>query len=118
MKKYLVKVNGQELEVEVVEIGQAATAPTEAKQVSSSPKPAKPRTASAGGGEVLAPMPGNIIEILVEVGDTVTEDDPVVTLEAMKMENEIAAGKAGQVKEIFVCAGQNVPAGEVLMIIE
>lgn len=118
MKKYLVKVNGQELEVEVMEIGQAATAPTAAKEVSSSPKPAKPKTAQLGGGEVLAPMPGNIVEILVEVGDMVTEDDPVLTLEAMKMENEIVAGKAGQVKEILVNAGQNVAAGEPLIIIE
>ncbi len=117
MKKYLVKVNGQELEVEVMEIGQAAAAPT-AIPISAAPKPAKPKTASLGGGEVLAPMPGNIVEILVEVGDTVTEDDPVLTLEAMKMENEIVAGRAGQVKEILVTPGQNVATDEPLMIVE
>ena len=113
MKKYLVKVNGQELEVEVEAIVQ-----TTAKKVSPSPKLANLKTTRIGGGEVLSPMPGAIIEIHVQVGDIVTEDEPVVTLEAMKMENEILAGKGGQIKEILVNVGQTVSAGELLVVID
>ena len=52
--------------------------------------------------EVLAPMPGNIIEILVNVGDAVREDDKLLILEPMKMENTICAPADGTVKEIAV----------------
>jgi len=49
--------------------------------------------------EVLAPMPGNIIEVMVNVGDEVKEDDELLILEAMKMENPICAPTDGTVKE-------------------
>ncbi len=113
MKKFLVRVNGQELEVEVEELIQ-----TSVKKSPTSPKPSKQKTTVSGSGEVLSPMPGVISEIQVTVGEVVTADQPVVTLEAMKMENEIPAGKAGQVKEIHVSAGQTVSAGELLVVIE
>jgi acetyl-CoA carboxylase biotin carboxyl carrier protein len=68
--------------------------------------------------EVQAPMPGNIIEILVNVGDEVIEDDELLILEAMKMENPICAPSAGVVKEIRVKEKDVVEVDQVLVILE
>ena len=68
--------------------------------------------------EVLAPMPGNIFEILVKVGDEVKEDDELLILEAMKMENPICASVDGTVKEIKVKEKDVVEADQLLVIIE
>jgi acetyl-CoA carboxylase biotin carboxyl carrier protein len=68
--------------------------------------------------EVQAPMPGNIIEILVNVGDEVIEDDELLILEAMKMENPICAPSAGVVKEIRVKEKDAVEVDQVLVILE
>jgi acetyl-CoA carboxylase biotin carboxyl carrier protein len=68
--------------------------------------------------EVLAPMPGNIIEILVSVGDEVKEDDELLILEAMKMENPICAPADGTVKEIKVKEKDVVEADQLLIVLE
>lgn len=68
--------------------------------------------------EILAPMAGKIIEIKVNVGDSVHEDDEVAVIEAMKMEMPIMAFSDGTVKEIKVAKGDSVEADQVLMIIE
>lgn len=68
--------------------------------------------------EISAPMPGNIVEILVQVGDAVKENDEVIILEAMKMENPIFAPSDGTVKEIKVKEKDSVEADQVLMILE
>jgi acetyl-CoA carboxylase biotin carboxyl carrier protein len=68
--------------------------------------------------EVLAPMPGNIIEVVVSVGDEVKEDDELIILEAMKMENPICAPADGVVKEIKVKEKDVVEADQVLVILE
>ena len=62
-------------------------------------------------------MPGTILKILVNVGDAVTENQPLMILEAMKMENEIVAGSAGTVSAIHVTQGQVVNAGDGLITI-
>jgi len=59
----------------------------------------------AGSGEVIAPLPGLILKILVKDGDTVSEGQPVLIMEAMKMENEIEAPVSGTVSEILVSEG-------------
>ncbi|TQA70475.1 biotin/lipoyl-binding protein, partial [Enterococcus faecalis] len=64
-----------------------------------------------------APMPGTVLKVLVNVGDTVSENQPLLILEAMKMENEIVAGKAGTVTGIHVTQGQIVNPGEPLITI-
>ena len=68
--------------------------------------------------EILAPMPGTIINILVNVGDEVLEYQEVVILEAMKMENAIPTPEAGKVKEIKVKVDDKVSTDQVLMVLE
>ena len=71
----------------------------------------KPR----GGGEVRSVMPGVVKEIRVAAGDAVTARQPLLVLEAMKMENEIRADRAGVVKAVHVAAGQAVDKGALLV---
>ena len=68
--------------------------------------------------EVTAPMAGKIIDVKVEVGDTVNEDDELLILEAMKMEMPIVASASGKVKEIKCSKGDPVAADDVLVVIE
>jgi acetyl-CoA carboxylase biotin carboxyl carrier protein len=68
--------------------------------------------------DVTAPMAGKIIEVKVEVGASVNENDELVILEAMKMEMPIVAPEAGTVKEIRCKKGDSVGADDVLMVIE
>jgi len=68
--------------------------------------------------EILAPMPGLIIEICFDVGDTVREFQTVMILEAMKMENQIASTADGKVAEINVKVGDAVKGDQVLMALE
>ena len=68
--------------------------------------------------EIVAPMPGTIINILVDVGDEVLEYQEVLTLEAMKMENAIPSSEAGTVKEIKVNVNDKVATNQVLMVLE
>jgi acetyl-CoA/propionyl-CoA carboxylase, biotin carboxylase, biotin carboxyl carrier protein len=74
--------------------------------------------AAGGSGAVTVPMQGTIVKILVEVGQAIEAGAAVVVLEAMKMENHIAAEKSGTVKEIKVKPGDTVGAGDVVVIIE
>lgn len=67
--------------------------------------------------EVIAPMAGKVIDIKVNVGDTVKEDDEVAVIEAMKMEMPIVTYSEGTVKEIKVAKGDSVEADQVLLII-
>jgi len=64
------------------------------------------------------PMQGTIVKVLVEVGQEVAEGDAVVVLEAMKMENNINADKAGSVVEVKVSPGDTVGAGDIVIVIE
>jgi len=68
--------------------------------------------------EVTAPLPGKILSIKVKPGDQVKEADVLLILEAMKMENEILAPKAGVIKEIKVEADQSVDVGTPMVTIE
>lgn len=62
-------------------------------------------------------MPGKILRVIAKVGDTVTANDNILILEAMKMENEIPAGRDGKVIDIRVKEGANVNSGDVLAVI-
>jgi biotin carboxyl carrier protein len=67
--------------------------------------------------EIRAPMPGLLKRVHVALGAAVTEGDALVTLEAMKMENELRAGQAGTVAQIAVAEGTKVEGGALLMVI-
>jgi len=67
---------------------------------------------------IIAPMPGKVVELLVEENTKVKEGEPILILEAMKMQNEIIAVVAGKVKKIHVKPGDSVAKDEVLMEIE
>jgi biotin carboxyl carrier protein len=71
-----------------------------------------------GEQKVIAPMPGRVVRLLVAAGDNVEARQPVVVVEAMKMENELRSPKAGRVKDVTVSPGASVEAGRVLVIIE
>lgn len=71
-----------------------------------------------GRREIRALMPGKVVEVLVEVGDSVTRDQGLLIIEAMKMENEVKSPATGEVKEIRVSPGQAVESGQVLAVVE
>jgi biotin carboxyl carrier protein len=74
--------------------------------------------ASAGQQVIKAPMPGRIIRLLVQPGDEVAAHQGVIVIEAMKMQNELKAARAGKVVEIKTEAGATVTAGAILLLIE
>lgn len=134
MKRFRVVVNGTPYEVEVEELAggtvsqapaapQAAVAPAP-QAAAPAPKAETPAAApskapaAAGAGAVPAPMPGVILSIKVKPGQQVQRGEVLLTLEAMKMENEILAPRAGRVSEIFVQAGQNVNPQDPLVELE
>jgi len=129
--KYKVTLNNKVYEVEVEE-GQAmlvdeyelkapaapaAPAPVAAAPVAAAPAAAAPAVGLAAGEPVKSPMPGNILKICVSQGQQVNEGDVLIVLEAMKMENEIVATKAGTVAQIAVSKGAVVETGTVLAVI-
>ncbi|MDD4776488.1 MAG: acetyl-CoA carboxylase biotin carboxyl carrier protein subunit [Syntrophomonas sp.] len=65
-----------------------------------------------------SPIAGKIFQIMIEVGQAVTDDDELMIIEAMKMENPVFCEEAGTVKEILVAVGDTVAEGHVLAIIE
>ncbi len=127
MKKFNVTVNGTAYEVEVEEVkGAAPAAPRAAAPAPAAPKAApapapapKKAAQSAGAGEhsIDAPMPGKIVKLVASVGQSVNAGDVLLILEAMKMQNEITADAAGTVKAFNVDAGNNVAAGDSLVIL-
>ena len=71
--------------------------------------------ARARSGVVVAPMPGKIVKVLVDVGDTVEAGQPLVVLEAMKMETTLTAEAGGEVRTVLAVAGATVDGGAVLV---
>ncbi|MGA3187736.1 MAG: biotin/lipoyl-containing protein [Bryobacteraceae bacterium] len=74
--------------------------------------------ASQGRQNILAPMPGKVVRVLVAAGDAVEAGQGLIVVEAMKMQNEMKSPKAGTVVEIKTKDGATVAAGEILIVIE
>ena len=117
-----VTVNGTEYTVEwekpveekpVVKVQPVATKPAAA--TAAAPAPA---AAPVSGNAIKTPLPGVIIDVKVNVGDTVKKGDTVVVLEAMKMENNINADRDGKVVAIQVAKGDTVADGAALIVLE
>lgn len=70
-----------------------------------------------GPQEIRAPIPGKVVRVAVKVGDEVTSGQPLLVLEAMKMENPICAEGAGRVDEVRVAAGATVEGGQLLVVL-
>jgi acetyl-CoA/propionyl-CoA carboxylase biotin carboxyl carrier protein len=119
-RKTTVEVNGKRFNVKMwVPEGQMVSAgPAKAKKATRASASGGGAAGGSGSGEVVVPMQGTIVKVLVEVGQEVEVGQAVVVLEAMKMENQIQAEKSGKVKEIKVAAGDTVGSGDVVVVIE
>jgi len=137
MKKFRVEVDGEEFIVNVEEIGSeagssavkstaSAGSRSTAAKAKAAPKKAapKPKTkpqkemaspAEAGEGDVVAPMPGSILEINVKKGETVAKGDNLIVLEAMKMETDILSDMRGKIESIFVSVDDQVESNQLLI---
>jgi biotin carboxyl carrier protein len=76
------------------------------------------RVPGSGPQRLVAPMAGKVVRVLVNAGDTVRPRQPVVVVEAMKMENELRASREGRVAEIHAREGMSVDAGALLIVIQ
>ena len=130
LRKFRIKINEKEYMVEMEEFGApaVAVAPTQAAPVQAAPAPvAAPVAAPAaptpvvGSGEgdpITAPMPGKILDIKVNVGDVVAENQVLAVLEAMKLENEIVAPRAGTITAVIATKGAPIDVGQTIVIIQ
>ena len=117
-KTYKIKVNGKSYKVEVESVEETVTAAApapKAEKKEEAPKAASPVLAGAtGGNDVLSPIQGSVIKVLVKVGDSVTKGQPLFVIEAMKLENEVPSPCEGEISEILVNKGQSVASKEIL----
>jgi len=119
-RDYKVEVSGKLFDVKV--IGEAAAAGAGAAAAGGKRPPKRERKAGAGGGasseSLPSPLQGTVLKVAVEQGASVEEGDLICVIEAMKMENEIAAHRAGKVEELKVSEGAAVSSGDVLAVIK
>ncbi len=128
--KYRVNVSGQTIEVEVGGALPAVTVPTPSPAPVAKPSAAPaaaapaPRPAPAAapppaaGNVITSPISGKVLRILVNPGDEVEPATVVLTLESMKMELEVRAGRKGRIKEILVKPGDSVRTGQPIATLE
>ena len=122
MKNYTITVNGNVYEVTVEEGASTGAAPAAPR--AAAPKAAVPASAAApkaaapagaqGSITITAPMPGKILAVKTNVGQAVKKGEAIISLEAMKMENDIVAPEDGTVASINVSVGDAVEAGATL----
>ncbi len=119
MRNFIITVNGQQYEVGVEEVGGAASSAPKAVPLAAAPAApaaAPAPAASANGTKVLSPFPGLIKSLSVENGAKVKKDQPILVLEAMKMDNDITAPCDGTVT-FRVQKGANVESDAILAVI-
>ncbi|MDA0165895.1 acetyl-CoA carboxylase biotin carboxylase subunit [Solirubrobacter ginsenosidimutans] len=122
-RDYVVEVSGKRFSVTVHGEALAGSANGGApSSAAAKPKPKRERKSSGGGGSggdtLASPMQGNVFKVLVEKGADVEEGALVCIIEAMKMENEITAHKAGKIAELPISEGDSVTAGDTLAVIK
>ena len=125
MSKYRITLNGEvyEMEIEVMDGGEKPVK-AEPKTPETTPETAKAAAPAKTAGDntsvdgaVVSPMPGTVVKVTAARGDKVSKGQPVLVLEAMKMENEITAVMDGVITEMRVAQGQTVAGGEILFTI-
>ncbi|MBE5744554.1 MAG: biotin/lipoyl-binding protein [Clostridiales bacterium] len=118
MRKFIITLNGKTYEAEVEEVGVGAATTPVVTTVQAAPQTSAPapKKAVANGEKVLSPFPGLIKNLLVADGATVKKDQPILVLEAMKMDNDITAPCDGVVS-FQVAKGANVESDAVLAVI-
>ena len=116
MKSYTITVNGNVYDVTVEETGSTPSAPVKAAAPAKAPAaaPAPAATGSEGSVKVTAPMPGKVLSINANPGQSVKKGDTILVFEAMKMENSVVAPEDGTVASIDVAVGDAVEAGAVM----
>lgn len=122
MKKYEIEINNEIYRVSVKELEADADMSTgqttpEPQAAQTSTEPSAQPAVTGDGAEIKAPMAGTILKVSVTPGQTVSQGDTLVVLEAMKMENEVVAPKDGVVGEIFVGTNERVESDQVLLTI-
>jgi biotin carboxyl carrier protein len=121
---YSVLLDGASYEIRVVETAQGLEAEVDGRRftvdVLDPRDTSRGARASIGSGRqnIAAPMPGKVVRVLVNVGDTVDVGQGLVVVEAMKMQNEMKASRPGRVIEIRARDGQTVGAGDTLVVLE
>jgi acetyl-CoA/propionyl-CoA carboxylase biotin carboxyl carrier protein len=119
-REYQVEVNGRLHSVRV--IGPAVAAGGGSNQAPARRPPRRERSSGGGsaasGPELASPLQGTVFKLAAEQGQEVAEGDLILVIEAMKMENEITAHRAGKLAEIRVAEGASVNSGDVLAVIE
>jgi acetyl-CoA/propionyl-CoA carboxylase biotin carboxyl carrier protein len=121
-RSYAVEVSGRKFDVKVIGAAPAGGAPANGAAPAGR-KPPKRRERSAGGGggggdTLVSPLQGSIFKVAVEKGATVEEGALICVIEAMKMENEITAHKAGTVEELNVSEGGSISSGDTIAVIK
>ena len=128
MKKLRITIGNKSYDVTVEDLTEAdsyqtsstppaSLASTSPNQPAPSTSPTKPKLPIESGA-VTSPMAGAILSVLVKPGDGVRQGQPLVVLEAMKMENQITAPVAGTVKSVDIQEGESVEEGHVLLVLE
>jgi len=110
-RDYTITVNNRPYNVSVSEAGAIQAAPVGGAPV------AAPAPVEVEGTDIEAPTPGNIVKIMVEMGATVTVDQPLVVMEAMKMESEVKSPCAGKILAIHVETGDTVQSSDLLFTV-
>lgn len=120
MKRFLIKINGKTYDAEVEVVGTSASAPVAApaaapRAAAPAAAPAPAATPAAGGpANVTSPLPGTVLRLCKNTGDTVAAGEVVMIVESMKMENEVVAPEGGRIASIAVAAGSAINTGDLL----
>ena len=117
MRNFIVTIDGKSYSVGVEEVGSNEISDRHRTPVAAQVSNVSAPKISAEGQKILSPFPGLIKNLLVADGDTVQKDQPIMVLEAMKMDNEITAPRDGKVT-FGVAKGANVETNAVLAVIE
>jgi pyruvate carboxylase subunit B len=115
-KPYYIRVNDRLQEVSLEPLQEVLTGVPEAPQPAGTSKPKRPRPTKAG--DVAPPMPGRVVKVLVTEGSQVKVGDPLLIIEAMKMESRVPAPMDGRVTAVLVTEGENVKTDETVIQLE